>query len=77
MEFCHNPSLELATKTRGCKVTGQEGDMGVTSHAPGNAKSARESTLTLPSELPWWELESQMDSQNFKEPFQGLEINSL
>jgi hypothetical protein len=39
---CYNPSLRFATKARGCKVVGQEGDPGVTSHAPGNAKSVRE-----------------------------------
>ncbi len=64
--MCHNPSLGLATKARGCKVAGQEGDLGVTSHALESAKNARESTLTLPSELSWWELEFQMDSQIFK-----------
>jgi hypothetical protein len=30
-------------------------------------KSVREWTLTLPSELPFWELETQCDSQIFKE----------
>jgi hypothetical protein len=69
--FCCNPSLGLMTNTRGCKVTGQVGDPRVTSHALGSAKNVRESTLTLPSELPRWELESQMDSWNFKERFQG------
>jgi hypothetical protein len=39
---CRNLSLGLATKARGCKVTGQEGDPRVTSHAPGSAKSVRE-----------------------------------
>jgi hypothetical protein len=39
---CRNPSFGLATKVRGCKVAGQEGDPGVTSHAPGSAKSVRE-----------------------------------
>ncbi len=38
---CHNPSLGLATKTRGCKVAGQKEDPGVTSHAPGSAKNVR------------------------------------
>jgi hypothetical protein len=33
---CPNPSLGLATKARACKVVGQEGSLGVTSHAPGN-----------------------------------------
>ncbi len=39
---CRNPSLRFTTKARGCKVVSQEGDPGVTSHAPGNAKSVRE-----------------------------------
>jgi hypothetical protein len=49
----------------------------VASHAPGNAKSAknaksvREWTLTLSSELPLWELEFQMDSRIFRMPLQG------
>jgi hypothetical protein len=44
------------------EVAGLEVDPRVTSHAPGSAKSAksaksvREWTLTLPSELPCWEL---------------------
>jgi hypothetical protein len=46
------------TKAKGWKVVGQEEDSGVTSHAPGSAKSVRAWTLTLPSELPCWELES-------------------
>jgi hypothetical protein len=45
------------------KVAGQEGDPRITSHAPESAKSVREWTLTLPNELPCWELESQMDSR--------------
>ncbi len=40
---CRNPNLGFATKARGgCKVVGQEGHSGVTSHAPGSAKSVRE-----------------------------------
>jgi hypothetical protein len=48
---CHNLSLELTTKARGCKVASQEKDLRVTSHVPGSAKSVREWTLTLPNEL--------------------------
>ncbi len=40
--MCRNPSLGLATKARGCKVAGQKKDLGITSHAPGSAKSVRE-----------------------------------
>jgi hypothetical protein len=39
---CRNPSLGFTTEARGCKVAGQEKDPGVTSHAPGSAKSVRE-----------------------------------
>jgi hypothetical protein len=60
---CHNPSLGLATKARGCKVAGQEEDMRVKSHAPGN-----------PSELPCWELKSQKDSQIFRVRLQGSKL---
>ncbi len=66
-----DPSLGLATKAKGCEVMGQEGDLGVTSHAPRSAKNVKERTLTLPSELPCWGLESQMDAQIFKMRLQG------
>jgi hypothetical protein len=32
------PNLGLATKARGYKVTSQENDLGITSHAPWSAK---------------------------------------
>jgi hypothetical protein len=52
-------------------VAGQEGDPGVTWYAPGSAKNVRDWTFTLPSELPCWELKSQMDSRIFRTRFQG------
>jgi len=36
--ICHNPSLGLVTKTRAYEGTGQEGNLGVTFHAPRRAK---------------------------------------
>jgi hypothetical protein len=36
--YCHNFSLELVTKVRGCKGEGQEGSPGVTFHAPDNVR---------------------------------------
>jgi hypothetical protein len=39
---CHNPSLGLTNKAKGCKVVGQKEDLGGTSHVPGSAKSVRE-----------------------------------
>ncbi len=40
--ICCNLSPGFMTDARGCKVVGQEKDMGVTSHVPKNAKSVRE-----------------------------------
>jgi hypothetical protein len=47
---CRNLNLELTTKARACKGVGQKG----------SPKCGRmwEWTFTLPSELPFWELES-------------------
>jgi hypothetical protein len=55
---CCNPSLGLATKARACKVVGQKWARESHFLIPGMQKSVRERTLTLPSELPRWELES-------------------
>ncbi len=33
---CRNPSLGLTIKARACKSAGQEGSLGLTSHAPGS-----------------------------------------
>jgi len=47
------------TKARACKGASQKGSPGVTSHAPKSVGECEEMNphLTLPSELPLWELE--------------------
>jgi hypothetical protein len=75
--FCRNPGLGLVTKARGCKVAGQKGHPEIISHVPGSAKSVQEWTFTLPSELPCWELESQMDSRIFRARLHGSKLISL
>jgi len=55
---CHDPSLGLATKANGLQGCEPRLNLRSRSHAPGVQKSVRERTLTLPSELPCWELES-------------------
>jgi hypothetical protein len=40
--LCRNPNLGLTPRQRACKVTGQERNLGVTSHGPGNVKNVRE-----------------------------------
>jgi hypothetical protein len=69
-----NPNLGFTTKARACKVAGQKGSSGVTSHAPRNVGEC-EGTSTLPSELPLWELESQWTPEFLKNNCRGQ--NSL
>ncbi len=59
LTLCRNSSLGLATKARACKGVGQEWTQESHFMLLGVQKSAREWTPTLPSELPFWELESQ------------------
>jgi hypothetical protein len=56
---CRNLSLRIATKARACKFVGQEGSMGVASHAPGSVKECEGMNPHIPKWTPIWELESQ------------------
>jgi hypothetical protein len=56
--MCCNSSLGLATKVRVCKGAGQEGSMGITSHAPESVGESEGMNTHTSSELPFWELES-------------------
>jgi hypothetical protein len=57
--LCHNLNFQLTTKGRACKVMGQEEARRSHLMLLKVQKSVREWTFTLPSELPFWELESQ------------------
>jgi hypothetical protein len=70
---CRNLSLGLTTKARACKSAGQERSLGVM--LLGVQKSVREWTLTLPRELPLWELESWWTLEFSESNFRGQ--NSL
>jgi len=61
--MCHNPSLELMTKARACKVVGQKGSPGANPHIPKGA-----STLGVGVSV---------DSWIFKEQLQGSKSNGL
>jgi hypothetical protein len=45
---CRNPRLGLATKARACEVAGQEGSLGITSHAFESAKECEGMNLHTP-----------------------------
>ncbi len=51
---CRSPRLGLTTKTKACKDAGQEGSMGITSHALGSAKECEGMNPHTPKELPLW-----------------------
>jgi hypothetical protein len=55
--FCCNLSFRLTTKTKACKGVGQEWARESHFMLLGVQKSVKEWTLTLPNELPFWELE--------------------
>ncbi len=54
-----NPNLGFATKARACEGASQEWAGEPHFMLPRMQESVREWTFTLPSELPFWELESQ------------------
>ncbi len=68
----HNLSLGLVTKARACKVASQKWSLGVTLHAPGSVRKCEGmNPLTLPRELPLWELESRWTSKFSKSNYRG------
>jgi hypothetical protein len=38
--MCHNLTLRLTTKAGACNGVGQEGSLGITTHAPGSVKES-------------------------------------
>jgi hypothetical protein len=67
-----NPSLKVATKARACKGAGQEGSLGITSHAVGSVEECEGMNPHTPKWVPtpkWtpkW-VGVPMDSQIFRE----------
>jgi len=68
---CHNPNLGLVTKARACKGEAQEGSPRVTSHVPRSARECEGMNLHTPKWVPTLEVGIPMDSQIFREWFQG------
>jgi hypothetical protein len=58
--YYRNLSFGLTTKVRACEGTGQVWALESHFMLSRVQESAREWTLTLPNELPFWELESQV-----------------
>jgi hypothetical protein len=68
---CRNSNLRLATKARDCEGVGQEGSMGVTSHAPGSVGECERMNPHTPKWTPTLRVGVSMDSHIFKEQLQG------
>jgi len=62
---CCNLSLRLTTKARACKSAGQEGSLGITSHAPGRIG------------VPILGVGVSMNSQFFRKQLQGSKAIGL
>jgi hypothetical protein len=73
--MCRNPSLGLATKAKAYKVAGQEGSLGVMSHAFGTARKCEGIDPHTPKGTPTLGVGVPMDSQMFKERFQKSKPN--
>ncbi len=68
--YCHNPSLGLATKARGCKVAGQE-------RKPENEKKCEGMNPHSPKGASTLGVGVPVDSRMFRERLQGSKPNGL
>jgi hypothetical protein len=64
--WCRNLSLGIVTKARACKNAGQEGNLGVTFHAPGNAKEYEGMNPHTPKGTPTLGIGVPVDTQIFR-----------
>jgi hypothetical protein len=74
---CCNPNLGLATKAKGLQGCGPRGSPGVTSHTPGSVRKCEGVNPHTPKATPTLGDGVRMDSQNFREQFQGSKLNGL
>jgi hypothetical protein len=69
---CCNPSIGLATKAKGLQGCGPRRSLGITSHTPGSVRKCEGVwTLTLPTQLPFWEMEFRWTPKISKSDFRG------
>jgi hypothetical protein len=75
--YCCNPNLGFVTKTRGCKVSSQEKDPWVTSHAPESAKECEGMNPHTPKWTPMLGVGILVDFWIFRTQLQGPKPISL
>jgi len=74
---CRNPSLGLTTKAKWLQGCGPRGSLGVTSHAPRSVRKCEGVNPHTPKATPTLGDVVPVDSQNFREQFQGSKLNDL
>ncbi len=75
--FCRNPSFGLATKAKGLQGCGSRGSLGVTSETPESVGECEGVSLHTPKATPKLGEGVPVDSQKFRERFEGSNLNGL
>jgi hypothetical protein len=70
-------ALGSQPRQKGLQGCGPKGSLGVTSKTPGSARECEGVSLHIPRATPTLGEGVPVDSQNFREPFEGSKLNSL
>ncbi len=74
---CRNPSFGLATKAKGLQGCGPKGSPGITSGTPGSVGKCEGVNLHTPKVTPALRDGVLVDSRNFRDRFEGSNLNGL
>jgi hypothetical protein len=74
---CRNPSFGLATKAKGLQECGPRGSPGITSVTPGSVGECEGVSLHTPKATPTLGDGVPVDSRNFRDRFEGSNLNGL
>jgi hypothetical protein len=74
---CGNPNFGLATKAKGLQGCRPRGSLGVTSHTSGSVRKCEGVNPHTPKAIPTLGDGVPMDSQSFRERFEGSKLNGL
>jgi hypothetical protein len=75
--LCRNPSFGLATKAKGLQGCGPKGSLGVTSGTPGSVGKCEGVNPHTPKATPALGHGVPVDSRNFRDRFEGSNLNGL
>jgi hypothetical protein len=75
--FCRNPSFGLVTKAKGLQGCGPKGSLGVTSGTPESVRKCEGVNPHTPKATPTLGDGVPVDFQNFRDRFEGSNLNGL